>query len=69
MGAFGRVVILESLVAAGFPLFAVIGLKASLWAVVAALVAHGVFDLVHHRVSNARECPSGGPAFVSHSML
>ena len=69
MGAPGRVVILESLVAAVFSLAAVIGFKGSLWTVVAARVAHGVFDLFHHRVLTTRECPSGGPAFVSHSML
>jgi hypothetical protein len=49
MGASGRVVILESTVAAGFLLIAVIGFKSNLWVVVAALVGHGVFDFVHQR--------------------
>jgi hypothetical protein len=63
MGAFGRVVILVSLVAAVFSLFAVIGFKGRLWAVVAALVAHGVFDLVHHRVINDPGVPQWWPGF------
>jgi hypothetical protein len=63
MGASGRVVILESLVAAVFSLVAVIGFRGSLWAVVAALVAHGVFDLFHYRVINDPGVPQWWPGF------
>jgi hypothetical protein len=48
MGASGQIVILESLVAGGFLLVAVIGFKTSLWLVVAALVGHGIFGFVYH---------------------
>jgi hypothetical protein len=62
MGASRRVVILESLVAAVFSLVAVIGFRGSLWAVVAALVAHGVFDL-YHRVIDDPGLPQWWPGF------
>jgi hypothetical protein len=39
-----RALVLESMVVGGFAVFAVAGLKNNLWLVVAALVAHGVFD-------------------------
>jgi hypothetical protein len=63
MGAPGRVVILESLIAAGFLLVAVIGFKSSLWIVVAALVGHGVFDFVHHRFIENPRVPPWWPGF------
>ena len=48
MGASGRALVFELIVASGFFLVAVIGFKRNLWLVVAALVGHGVFDFVHH---------------------
>jgi len=48
MGASGRTLVIEIVVASGFLLIAVVGFKRNLWWVVAALVAHGVFDFVHH---------------------
>ena len=36
------------IVASAFVLAAVIGFRRNLWLVVAALVGHGVFDVVHH---------------------
>jgi hypothetical protein len=47
MGASTHALVLESLVAATFLAVAVIGFRSSLWVVVAALGAHGVFDLAH----------------------
>ena len=47
MGASTGTLVLESLAAAGFMLAAVWGFRSSLWLVVAALAAHGIFDLVH----------------------
>lgn len=38
---------LESLVGSIFIILAVVGFKSSLWAVVVALAAHGIFDLTH----------------------
>jgi hypothetical protein len=63
MGAPGRVVILESFVAAVFLLAAVIGFRGSLWVVVTGLVAHGIFDLVHHRFIENPGVPSWWPGF------
>jgi hypothetical protein len=47
MGASAHVLVLESLVAATFLAVAVTGFRSSLWVVVAALAAHGLFDLAH----------------------
>jgi hypothetical protein len=63
MGAPGRVVILESVIAAVFLLVAVIGFKSSLWVVVAALVAHGILDFVHHRFIANPGVPAWWPGF------
>jgi hypothetical protein len=63
MGASGRVVILESVMAAVFLLAAVIGFRGSLWVVVAALLAHGIFDLIHSRVINDPGVPHWWPGF------
>jgi hypothetical protein len=47
MGASRRTLIIESIVAGVFLLFAVFGFKRNYWLVVAALVGHGIFDFVH----------------------
>jgi hypothetical protein len=47
MGASTHTLVLESLVGAVFVAVAASGFRWSLWAVVAALAAHGVFDLTH----------------------
>lgn len=47
MGGSTHALLLESLAAAAFLAVSVLGFKSSLWIVVAALAAHGVFDLVH----------------------
>jgi hypothetical protein len=47
MGASTSALLLESLVAAAFLAAAVSGFRSSLWLVVIALAAHGVFDLAH----------------------
>lgn len=48
MGASMPTLIIESLVAGVFLLFAVFGFKRNYWLVVAALIGHGIFDFVHH---------------------
>lgn len=63
MGASGQVVILESVAAGGFLLLAVIGFKTSLWFVVAGLVAHGIFDFLHHRFIANPGVPHWWPGF------
>ena len=63
MGGSGHALVVETLVTTGFLLVAVIGFKKSLWLVVAALAAHGVFDFVHGRVVANPGVPVWWPAF------
>jgi hypothetical protein len=63
MGASMPAVVLESLVGAVFIAVAVAGFRSSLWAVVVALAAHGVFDVVHSRVISNPGVPDWWPAF------
>jgi pimeloyl-ACP methyl ester carboxylesterase len=53
----------ETLIAAVFLGVAVIGFRTSLWLIVAALVAHGTLDLVHHEVIANPGVPAWWPAF------
>jgi hypothetical protein len=54
MGASPQVLVLESIVGVMFLALAVAGFRSSLWLVVLALAAHGVFDLVHgHFIMNS----------------
>src|SRR5258705_4859552 len=48
MGATGRTLAVETVIASAFLLIAVLGFKTNLWLIVAALIGHGVFDFVHH---------------------
>jgi hypothetical protein len=63
MGAPTRALVLESLVAAAFLSAAVIGFRSSLWIVVIALGAHGLFDLAHGAVLSNPGVPGWWPAF------
>ena len=63
MGASGRTLIIEIVVAGGFLLVAILGFKRNLWLVVAALVGHGVFDLVHHLFIDNPGVPHWWPGF------
>jgi hypothetical protein len=63
MGASTHTLVLESLVGAIFLLAAVYGFRSSLWVVVAALAAHGVFDLVHGLVIPNPGVPPWWPEF------
>ena len=55
----------EALVGTGFFILATLGFKKSAWLVVAALVGHGLFDLVHpHLVAN-HGVPAWWPQFCS----
>ncbi len=68
MGGSTRALVVESIVGVGFIALAVLGFRSSLWVVVAALGAHGVFDLVHGRLIPIQECHPGGPHSVSRTM-
>jgi hypothetical protein len=61
MGASTHLLLLESLVGAGFLAVAVFGFRSSLWVVVPALTAHGIFDLVHGRVISNPGVPNWWP--------
>lgn len=63
MGASTHALVLESLAGAVFMIVAVAGFRGSLWVVVVALVAHGIFDLAHGRVIANPGVPSWWPAF------
>ncbi|HEV2084180.1 MAG TPA: hypothetical protein VGR09_03785, partial [Gemmatimonadales bacterium] len=63
MGGSGHALVVETLVMTGFLLVAVMGFKKSLWMVVAALAAHGVFDFFHGRVVANPGVPVWWPAF------
>lgn len=63
MGASSRTLIIEILVACGFLLVAQLGFRKSLWFVVAGLVGHGVFDVVHHVFIQNPGMPVWWPGF------
>ena len=47
MGASGRTLIIEIVIASAFLLVAILGFRKNFWLVVAALTGHGIFDFVH----------------------
>ena len=63
IGASTRALVLESLVGGAFLAVAVLGFRSSLWVVVLALGAHGVFDLAHGTVMSNPGVPRWWPAF------
>jgi hypothetical protein len=63
MGASSRTLIIESAVAGGFLLVAVLGYRRNFWLVVAALVGHGAFDFVHHLFIDNPGVPRWWPGF------
>jgi hypothetical protein len=63
MGASGRTLAAEIVVASGFLLLAVVGFKTTLWIVVAATVGHGVFDFAHHWFIENPGVPHWWPGF------
>jgi hypothetical protein len=65
MGASTLVLGLETLVAAAFIAAAIWGFKVSLWVVVVALAAHGVFDLTHGELIANPGVPRFWPDFCS----
>ena len=63
MGGSGRTIVVESLVAAAFATAAVVGFRTSVWIVVAALVGHGLMDIVHHEIIANPGVPAWWPGF------
>jgi hypothetical protein len=57
------IVLMESIVMAGFCAAAVMGFKSSRWILVMALAGHGVFDAFHGEVIANPGVPSWWPAF------
>jgi hypothetical protein len=65
MGASGSVLVLECAVGAVFLVAAVAGFRSSLWVVVLALAAHGIFDLARGSAIPNAGVPAFWPAFCS----
>jgi len=63
IGASGRTLVLEIVIATGFLLLAVLGFKKTPWLVVTALVGHGLFDFVHSRFIDNPGVPRWWPGF------
>jgi len=63
MGAPSRVLLTESLAAAAFIVFAVLGFKSNPWIIAAALAGHGVFDFFHHMIIHNPGVPLWWPGF------
>jgi len=63
MGASSRTLIVESAVASGFLLVAVLGFRRNFWLIVAALVGHGIVDFVHHLFIDNPGVPHWWPGF------
>jgi hypothetical protein len=63
LGGSTHALVPESLVGAGFLVAAVIGFRSSLWLVVIALAAHGIFDFVHGRLISNPGVPTWWPEF------
>ena len=63
MGGSVQALVVESLVMAGFLGVTVLGFKRNLWVVVAALVAHGIFDFFHGHIISNPGVPEWWPMF------
>jgi hypothetical protein len=63
IGASTRTLVIESIVAGVFVLFAVFGFKRNYWLLIAALMGHGVFDFDHHFLIYNPGVPRWWPGF------
>lgn len=63
MGGATQVLFVELAIGFGFVALAIIGFKFSLWFVVVALAAHGIFDLVHPHLYANPGAPVWWPMF------
>lgn len=65
MGGSPGALVAEMIVGAGFIALTLAGFKQSLWLVVVALAAHGVFDIFHPHAIDNRGVPVWWPEFCS----
>jgi hypothetical protein len=65
MGGNTQVLVIETLVGLVFVALAVWGFKSSLWIVAAALLGHGLFDVVHGAVITNPGMPAWWPPFCA----
>jgi len=65
MGASASILVVESLVGAVFFGLAIAGFRTTLWVVVAALAAHGIFDLAHPQMYENPGVPAWWPSFCA----
>jgi len=63
MGASVRTLVMESVIAGGFLVLAVVGFKRSLWFVIAGLIGHAAFDFFHHLFIGNPGVPPWWPGF------
>jgi hypothetical protein len=63
MGVSTHALVVELLIGAAFVAVAVLGFRRSLWLVVFALAAHGVFDFAHDTIVSNPGRPMWWPAF------
>lgn len=63
MSGSTRVLVMEVAVAMGFSLVAVAGLLTKPWIAPAAIIAHGLFDTVHHLLIDNTGMPRWWPGF------
>jgi hypothetical protein len=63
MGGMRNTLIIESLVAAGFAIVAVLGYRKSAWLLAAGLIGHGLFDFIHHLFIDNPGMPLWWPGF------
>jgi hypothetical protein len=63
MGGSTQTLVLECVAGAVFVVAALVGLRSSLWIVAVALAAHGIFDLVHHKLISNPGVPVWWPEF------
>ena len=59
------IIITELMIALAFMAMAIIGSRVSLRIVAIGLIAHGVFDLFHHRIVTYPEVPAWWPGFCA----
>ena len=63
MSGSSHALVAEAIMMAAFVLLAVLGFKRSSWLIVAALMAHGLFDLLHPLIVHNPGVPESWPAF------
>jgi hypothetical protein len=63
MGGSRHTLAIETVVAGGFLLVAVLGFRKNFWLIVAALIGHGVFDFIHRFLIDNPGVPHWWPGF------